>query len=112
MKRMTRSERADGGAEDAPDGLEHESEAARPAMETWLLLARRGQVMAVYVDEVELSRAAWEADGDRIHLRTPIAHTAVTAAVRRGGVCSVVEAKGPRIHLTSRLTDVAKLPSA
>jgi hypothetical protein len=67
--------------------------AAKPTFESWLLRTKRGQVMAVYVNGVELSRAAWEADGDRIHLRTPIARSAVTAAVRRGGACFVVEAE-------------------
>jgi hypothetical protein len=75
------------------------TDAATPTFESWLLRAKRGQVLAVYVNGVELSRAAWEADGDRIHLRTPIAQTAVTAAVRRGGACFVVKAEpaGPAL---------------
>jgi hypothetical protein len=64
----------------------------RPIFESWLLRAKRGQVLAVYIDGVELARAAWEADGDRIHLRTPVAQAAVTAAVRRAGASSVVGA--------------------
>ena len=69
------------------------TDAATATFESWLLRAKRGQVTAVYVDGVELSRAAWEADGDRIHLSTPAPRRAVTAAVRRGGACTVVEAE-------------------
>jgi hypothetical protein len=80
--------------------MEHtSSNAVEPTFESWLLRAKRGQILAVYVDGVELAREAWEADGDRIHLRTPIARTAVTAAVRRSGARFVVEAEpaGPPI---------------
>jgi hypothetical protein len=69
---------------------------AAPIFESWLLRAKRGQVIAVYVDGVELPRAAWEADGDRIHLRVPIALRVVTAAVRRAGASHVVDAEPAR----------------
>ena len=99
MNRMNRSNRAERGAQDSGVGIDRQDDAARPTFESWLIRAKRGQVIAVYVDGVELSRAAWEADGYRIHLRAPFAQTAVTAAVRRGGACFVVEAEpaGPAI---------------
>jgi hypothetical protein len=94
MKRRTRAKRAERAAQSRDAGNEQRTDAAAPTFESWLLRAKRGQVLAVYVDGVELSRAAWEADGDRIHLRTPIAQVdAVTAAVRRAGASTIVGAE-------------------
>jgi hypothetical protein len=71
--------------------------AAQPIFESWKLRAKRGQVVAVSVDGVELSRAEWEADGDRIYLQGPVAGTtpraSVTAIVRRAGASYAVAAE-------------------
>jgi hypothetical protein len=65
--------------------------------ESWRLHTRRGQVVAVSVDGVELSRAEWEADGDRLYLRKQVATTsrriAVTAVMSRAGASYVVDAE-------------------
>ena len=83
-------------------------------VESWQLPGGCGEVLAVYVDGVELSRADWQSDGERIHLSEPIAirpsrrgevlaealvwvghyppRTAVTAVVWRSGGSYVVDA--------------------
>jgi len=74
---------------------------AQPIFESWKLRAKRGQVVAVSVDGVELSRAEWEADGDRIYLQGPLAaatpRASVTAIVRRAGASYAVAAERPTL---------------
>ena len=91
------------GRSDAHTGTRFEqgNGAAQPIFESWKLRAKRGQVVAVSVDGVELSRAEWEADGDRIHLQGPVAATtpraSVTAIVRRAGASYAVAAERPTL---------------
>jgi hypothetical protein len=93
----------DSGRSDAHTGtrLERGKGAAQPIFESWKLRAKRGQVVAVSVDGVELSRAEWEADGDRIYLQGPVAATtpraSVTAIVRRAGASYAVAAERPAL---------------
>jgi hypothetical protein len=91
----------DSGRSDAHTGTRFErgNGAAQPIFDSWKLRAKRGQVVAVLVDGVELSRAEWEADGDRIYLQGPVAATtpcaSVTAIVRRAGASNAVAAERP-----------------
>jgi hypothetical protein len=93
----------DSGRSDAHTGtrLERGKGAPQPIFESWKLRAKRGQVVAVSVDGVELSRAEWEADGDRIYLQGPVAATtpraSVTAIVRRAGASYAVAAERPTL---------------
>lgn len=93
----------DSGRSDAHAGTRFErgNGAAQPIFESWKLRAKRGQVVAVSVDGVELSRAEWEADGDRIYLQGPVAATtpraSVTAIVRRAGASYAVAAERPTV---------------
>jgi hypothetical protein len=49
-------------------------------VDAWDLPGESGEVLAVYVDGVELARGDWAARGARVNLRTPVA----VAPARRG----------------------------